>query len=108
MESLAGLARVSLAQGDASQAQALAQVEEILSYLETGTLDGTEEPFRIYLTCYRVLRASQDPRARTVLNTAHRLLGERTAKISDEELRRSFLDNVAVHREIVSEFTNAG
>jgi cytochrome c-type biogenesis protein CcmH/NrfG len=23
-------------------------------------------------------------------------------------LRRSFLDNVAVHREIVSEFTNAG
>jgi len=36
MDSLAGLARVSLAQGDPSQAQA--QVGEILSYLETNSL----------------------------------------------------------------------
>jgi tetratricopeptide (TPR) repeat protein len=105
MESLAGLARVSLAQGEI--AQALAQVEDILNHLETKTLDGTAEPFRVYLTCYRVLRANQAPRAQAVLNTAYNLLQERAAKISDEELRRSFLENVAAHREILSEWANS-
>jgi len=105
-EPLAGLARVALAQGD--QAQALAHVEEIVRYLETHpTLDGTEEPFRVYLTCYRVLRANHDPRAGDILDTAHRLLQERAAKIEDEELRRSFLENVAAHRETVEEWGKA-
>jgi hypothetical protein len=31
-------------------------------------------------------------------------LQERTAKIRDEKLRRSFLENVACHREIMGEF----
>jgi hypothetical protein len=96
---------VSLAQGNLAQAQA--QVEEILSHLETRTLDGTEEPFRVYLTCYRVLRANQAPHAKDILNTAHRLLQKRAAKISDAEMRRSFLENVAAHREIVREFANS-
>jgi predicted ATPase/DNA-binding SARP family transcriptional activator len=110
MESLAGLARVSLAQGDLSQAQAY--VEEILAHLEAGApstgsghgLNGTDEPFRVYLTCYRVLRANQDPRAQEILSAAHRLLQGRAAKISDEEWRRSFLENVAAHREIIEDF----
>jgi len=103
MESLAGLARVSLLQGDLAQAQL--QIEEILSYLQRGnTLDGTEEPLRIYLTCCRILRANLDPRAEAILSTAHRLLQEQAAQIGDEETRRSFLDNVAAHREIVREF----
>ena len=105
IESLAGLAHVSLAQGDPAQAQA--QVEEILAHLESNSLDGTDEPFRIYLTCYRVLRAGQDPRAQEILSTAHRLLQERAAKISDEELRRSFLENVAAHREITLAFRSS-
>jgi PAS domain S-box-containing protein len=101
MESLAGLARVSLAQEDLPQAQA--QVKEILSYLETDTLEGTDEPFRIYLTCYYVLRANKDPRAQDILETTRRLLQEQVARISDEELRRSFLENVPAHREILSD-----
>jgi tetratricopeptide (TPR) repeat protein len=101
-EALTGLARVSLAQGDLHQAQA--QVEEILEHLENHTLAGIVEPFRVYLTCYRVLRANHDPRAPDILHTAHRLLQERAAKISDEELRRSFLENVTAHREIMREF----
>ena len=99
-EPLAGLARVSLTHEDPTQA--LVHVEEILSHVETRpTLEGTYEPFRVYLTCYRVLRANQDPRAGDILDTAHRLLQERAAKIPDEELRRSFLENVAAHREII-------
>ena len=105
MESLAGLARVVLAQGDPMQAQA--HVEEILSHLETGTLDGTTAPFQIYLTCYRVLKANHAPRAQEILATAYHLLQERSAKITDEEMGRLFLENVAAHREIVSHYRAA-
>ena len=103
MESLAGLARVALAQGDLARAQAHA--EEILSHLETGTLHGAISPFQVYLTCYRVLKAGQDTRAQEILATAYGLLQERAARITDEELRRSFLENVATHREIVSHYS---
>ncbi len=34
--------------------------EEILAYLETGGLAGTNTPFRVYLTCYRVGQAQHD------------------------------------------------
>ena len=107
METLAGLAQVSLVQSDLIQAQIYG--EEILDYLESypstesgHALDGTVEPFRVYLTCYRVLRANQDSRAETILKEAHALLQERAAKIDDEEMRRSFLENVVAHREIVA------
>jgi tetratricopeptide (TPR) repeat protein len=99
VDALAGLARVAMAQGDLRQAQG--QVEEILSHQESGTLGGPLEPFRAHLTCYRVLRANADPRANGILGEARRLLQERAGKISDEEERRSYLNNVAVHREIV-------
>jgi tetratricopeptide (TPR) repeat protein len=106
MEALAGLARVALEQGD--PAQALLHVEEILDHLKAHTLDGTYEPFRIYLTCYRVLKAHDDARATEVLRTAYTLLQERAAGIEDERLRRSFLENVPAHRDLIAEFERAG
>lgn len=99
MEALAGLAHVSLNRNDLSRAQA--SIEEILTHLETHTLIGAEEPFRVYLTCYSVLKADQDPRAQDVLNTTYRLLQDRAAKINDDELRRAFLENVNTHRKII-------
>ena len=84
--------------------EAQAKVGEILSHLEGDTLDGTEEPLRVYLTCYRVLRANQDPRARKVLETAHRLLQETAVKIGDAGMRRKFLNNVVIHREIAAAY----
>jgi citrate synthase len=102
---LAGLARVAMAQGDLAQAQA--HIEEIVAHLESGSLDGTDEPFRIYLTCHRVLRANGDPRAEALLDTARRLLQEDAAKIGDEGLRRSFLENVAAHRQILAAWKEA-
>jgi adenylate cyclase len=102
LEPLAGLAQVSLTQGELHQAQKCG--ERILSYLESGNLDGIDDPFWIYLTCYRVLQTSDDGRAAEVLETAYHLLQERAAKIEKEELRRSFLENVAAHREIMAEF----
>ena len=102
METLAGLARVSLRQQD--RVRALQQVEEILDHLNGGTLDGTEEPLRVYLTCYRVLQSNQDTRAAACLAASHALLQERTALIDDRSLRQGFLQNVGAHREIAAAY----
>jgi len=100
-EPTAGLARVALAQGDLAGAQA--HVDGILDYMaDRPALEGTKEPLRIYLTCYRVLSANGDRRAAEILDTAYRLLQERAATIEDENLRRSYLENVPAHREIVA------
>ena len=98
VESLAGLARVALGAGELTQA--LAYIDEILQYLEANTLDGTEEPIGVYLTCYRVLSASEDMRARVILKDGYMLLIKRAAKISDKQIRRSFLENVLAHWEL--------
>ena len=97
-----GLALVCLAEGDL--AGALAHVEEILSHLKTSGLEGASEPLRVYLSCYRVLRAADDPRAGAVLEEAHALLQEIATKIDDEQLRRSYLVNVSPHRELIEEY----
>jgi predicted ATPase/Flp pilus assembly protein TadD len=102
LESLAGLAHVAMMRDDL--ARAVEHVEEILRLLETRTVDGTDEPLRIYLICYHVLRASQDSRAQQIVDTAYHLLNKRVAMIEDETLRRSFLENVEVNREIVQEW----
>ena len=105
-EPLAGLARVYLIQENLNQAQA--KVKEILDHLENHTLDGAAEPFRIYLTCYHVLKVNQDPRAEKILDSAHKLLQERASKIDDDDLRHSYLENVAAHREIVQVYSKNG
>ena len=93
------LAHVALAQND--RTAALAYVEEILAYLQIGSLAGADAPFRVYLTCYHVLQAHSDSRAPTILQLAHELLQTRAATIGDERLRRLFLENVPAHRELV-------
>lgn len=98
MEPLSGLARVALAQNDLSRASDY--VQGILHHLETETLDGTDEPFRIYLTCYRVLQTSGSPQAAATLAKARQLLEERAALIQDERLQYSYLQHVTVHREL--------
>jgi ribosomal protein S20 len=108
LDALAGLARIFMARS--AMQNALIKVEEILIYLETEApkvghpLDGTKEPFNIYLTCYQVLNAIQDPRAPKILSEAYTLLKTRADKISDEQLRHSFLNNVAANRDIVREY----
>jgi tetratricopeptide (TPR) repeat protein len=102
MEPLAGLARVALVQSQLASARQY--VEVILQHLEIGNLEGADEPFLVYLTCYRTLQAQGDTRAPGILHMAHELLQARARAISDEGLRRSFLENVSVHRELISAF----
>jgi predicted ATPase/WD40 repeat protein/DNA-binding SARP family transcriptional activator len=101
-EPQAGLARIALAQGDRAQAQT--HVEVILYVLKEHPQAGLDEPFEIYLTCYRVLTANHDPRAAPVLRTAHTLLQQYADHITDDDLRRSFFENVVVHRTLQQAF----
>ena len=100
---MAGLAHLCLEQGDL--AGAVTHVEEIL-----GIWDGTAGPFgakpalELYRDCYRVLQAAGDPRAKDVLREAYSLLQESAAKIDDDRLRRSYLENVTTNLEIAEEY----
>ncbi|NJN66886.1 MAG: tetratricopeptide repeat protein [Chloroflexaceae bacterium] len=107
MEARAGLARVALAQGNLPLARN--HIDEVLTCLTRDPwLPGTDEPFRVYLTCSQVLLANQDARAPEVLRTAWALLQERAAQIEDDRLRHSFLENVAAHRELLAAQSSGG
>lgn len=99
IESVAGLANVRRAEG--RQTEALVLVEEILTHLAVDSLNGTEDPFQIYLTAYHLLRDVHDPRADHVLASGRAALMARAALISDDEMRRSFLENVPSHQELL-------
>ena len=103
----AGLARIALLKGRTETLQAaLPQVEEILRYWEAhpALRDVTFDRFEICWTCYRLLQALQDPRAPEVLERAYNLVQATVAKLQDPEHRRMFMEDVAVHQEIVAEF----
>jgi DNA-binding SARP family transcriptional activator/Tfp pilus assembly protein PilF len=102
VESLAGLARVALQRGNVGAA--MEHVEEILRLGKARGFGGAIEPFRIWLTCYRVLEACQDPRAGEVLATAYERLQAQRSNIHDEDLARTFLENVAAHRELIAAY----
>lgn len=93
------LALVALGRGDRAQAKVYA--DQVLVYLEGQSLEGVQDVFRAYLNCYRVLRALDDPRAPDLLAETYAVLQEQACKISDSDSRRAFLENVAVHREIL-------
>jgi hypothetical protein len=96
----AGLAEMALAHGDL--VQALAHIDALASLLVADEPVVLDEPFEVYLTCYRVLEASGDVRAATVLQRAVRRLSECAEGITDAALRRSFLEHVAAHRAILT------
>ena len=100
-EPIAGLARLALASGEVMSASR--HVAAILSHLDHGgAIDGTDEPLRVYLTCYRVLDALGDPRAISTIETAWKSLQQKAARLPDEAARRRFLEDVPYHREIAS------
>ncbi len=104
-EPIAGLARVALAKGDVEGA--MANVAEIVAHFDGGgSIDGTEDPLWIYLTCHNVLASVNSPRAAEFLAIAHTLLCERAAALGNEE-RAAFLANVPTNRAIVAAWAAA-
>jgi hypothetical protein len=102
-EDLAGLTRLALAQGNLTGA--MTWIEELWPILEENpALEGAEHALQALVACYQVLRANADARAVPLLTTLHTQLQEHAAKITDADLRRSFLENVPEHHLIVTEF----
>ncbi|MCB0184186.1 MAG: AAA family ATPase, partial [Caldilineaceae bacterium] len=85
-EPQAGLAQIALSQGD--QAGALTRIEIILPVLTEQSRTGYNNPYFIYLTCYRVLAASGDPRATTILRQGYELLQQDAAQLDEESRQR--------------------
>jgi class 3 adenylate cyclase/predicted ATPase len=100
VEDQAGLARVALAQHDLETALTLAEV--CFEYLAASGSDGMEFPLLVYLTCYQVLSAGGRANAVEILEQAVQLLRSRAEAIGDPQLRAGFLEQVAVHRQVLA------
>lgn len=96
----ASLVGITLAQGKLEQA--LAHVEPMLSLLMAEQVIVLDEPFEVYLTYYRVLEASGGLRTASQLQRAEQCLRDCVEQITDDALRRSFLENVAAHHAILT------
>jgi tetratricopeptide (TPR) repeat protein len=93
IESLAGLIQAFLRKDD--HASALTEAEKIMSYLDAaGTLEGTEEPLRVYYACYLALEKAADARSHGVLQSAVRLLEAQVSKLRDDSSRQMYIENV--------------
>ena len=79
----------------------MARTEDLLSQIDQDeNLEGTWEPLRIHLTVIEALTAAGDDRAPRALERALRVLHEGSAKITDADDRRSYLETIPWHRKI--------
>ena len=103
LEPLAGLALAALAQNKTEDA--LQHAAAILDFAEnTENVASTPDVLKAYLHCYQVLLQQQDERANTILNKAYQLLQTAIAKIPDEKMGYSFLNNVEVNKQIMEAY----
>lgn len=98
METVAGSARLDFKQGRSDAA--LEKVNEVMNALGDGGWTGTEQPFRIYQTCFEVLEHHQDDRSQALIDKAFAELQSSAEAISDEQLRESFLYSVMENRAV--------
>jgi tetratricopeptide (TPR) repeat protein len=97
MEPIAGLVETYLQANDLESAAR--EAEKILTFLESGsTLDGTEEPLRVYYACYQLLEKKQDLRSKQILRTAMILLEAQVSKFKDEIARKRYVENIPWRR----------
>jgi len=101
-ETRAGLAALALLEGNSAAARAT--IAEVLTYIDAQpALDGTKERLRLYLTGAQVLRAAGETEpSMALLATAYQLLRNLAAQISNPAKQCAFLEQVAVHREVVA------
>lgn len=105
-DALAGLARLALMNGQVDQAANL--VAAVRDIVKNNSLRGLFMPYRVHLIVYQVLQAAGDfAGAAEVLDQAHAALQKEAAAIGDRLLRRSFLENVSDHCQIMAVWTAA-
>jgi class 3 adenylate cyclase/tetratricopeptide (TPR) repeat protein len=110
LQAKAGLASVALKENTPERiSKAEDLVDEILPHLESSGKHQSRVscPLEVYMICLHVLQASEDPRAITFLKDSYQELQARASRISDPDMRRSFLENVSVHVELERQYTQA-
>jgi tetratricopeptide (TPR) repeat protein len=100
---LSGLAWIEVQRGHVSAVQEYMEAAlPILAAEEAKGDPGTS--LLAYLRLWQALVANQDPRAAKIISTAHHYLLDRAAHISDENLRRGFIQDIPWHRQIIEAY----
>jgi tetratricopeptide (TPR) repeat protein/predicted Ser/Thr protein kinase len=106
-DSLAGSTRCSMKLGQLDEATQ--SVEKLWGYLKEHGSGSMELPVLSYLTCVDAFREIGDTEnCATVAHAGYEVLMEMADKISDQDMRRSFLDNVPEHRTMVEMWDRMG
>jgi predicted ATPase/class 3 adenylate cyclase len=99
MEPLAGIAEIELRKGNTETAREY--LEEILSFLEDGgSLDGIDQPFRVYTACCRMMLELGYPNTGQFIHNSYQILQTQATRITNPESRQSFLSRVPCHQEM--------
>jgi tetratricopeptide (TPR) repeat protein len=95
----AGLARIALNQGDPDGARQ--HIGPVVDWILAGKAQQFWDPWTLYQSAYEILRQlGGADTARIILEEARTVLHQRAEQISNPELRRRFLQNVSVNRQI--------
>jgi tetratricopeptide (TPR) repeat protein len=104
VENLPGLARVALLNGDLGNAKD--RTTAFLRFMKSSALEGLNDPCLAYLICGQVLLANKDPAAGKILSKAQATIQEYAARIKDEKIRKSFLQNNTCQQKFQNSHTN--
>jgi len=101
-----GLARVAMTRGNlmAAMLHILPFVDEIIAKYP---LYVAHEPVKVYWTAYQVLQAVEDYRADEILNAGYNLLEMILDSAGNEDKRRSTLENIPAHRDLMAAWNAA-
>jgi predicted ATPase/class 3 adenylate cyclase len=103
IDNLAGLGRISLQNSNVVLARTYAG--QILAHIETHGLAQSENPGLIYRTLLQIFQASGEQKSvHQILKEANDTLLERASRITDPELRRSFMEAIPNHRLLLEEW----
>ena len=94
------LAHLSLACGEITEAYTY--VNQILVWLESRPPRWLYDLVGLYLLCYQVLTAQQDPRALAVLEHGYCLLQSRATTLHDLAKRHSYRHNIPANRNLIA------
>lgn len=87
-------------------AEAFRCVDEILRLSKGKPIEENNEPGRVYLGCFEVLRASGDPRAAEVLQQAQQFLQAKISHLTQPDEQEMF-KNVPFHRQLLQEIARS-
>jgi len=99
MEPIAGLVETYITENDLESASQY--VDQIMQFIESGSsLDGADEPLRVYYSCYLYLERKKDLRSLQVLQIAKQLLDTQVSRFANVAERERYIENIPWRRAI--------